>query len=59
MTLDVMRTFKTVGTRVTLRSELLRFDGFGFMFGSHTDVNPNLLDHIYSKHSYPLAQGPV
>ena len=42
---------------VTLRSELLRFVWFVFMFGSHTVINPNILDHIYSKHSYPLAQG--
>jgi hypothetical protein len=44
---------------VTLRSELLSFAGFGFMFGSHTVANPNILDHIYSKHNYPLAQGPA
>ena len=29
------------------------------MFGSHRVVNSIILDHIYSKHDYPLAQGPA
>ena len=45
----------------TLKSELNRFTGFGYIFsnGSHHSADLNHLDHIFSRHSYPLAQGPV
>ena len=52
---DIYDSLYPYRSPVTLRSELLSFAGFGFMFGSHTVANPNILDHIYSKHNYPLA----
>ena len=44
---------------VLMKSELMRFADPNAKFGGHILANPNLLDHIYSKHDYPLAQGPA
>ena len=44
---------------VKMRTEVLSFTTPDKMFGSHRVVNSNILDHIYSKHDYPLAQGPA
>jgi hypothetical protein len=44
---------------VKMGPEVLRFATPDEMFGSHSVVNSNILDHIYSKHDYPLAQGPA
>ena len=48
---DIYDSLYPHSSPVTLRSELWTFDGFGFMFRSHTFVNQNILDHIFSKHS--------
>ena len=44
---------------VNLRTVLLDFAAHDQMFKRAKVVNPNILDHIYSKHGYPLAQGPA
>ena len=44
---------------VKMRTEVLSFATPDEMFRSHRVVNYNILDHIYSKHDYPLAQGPA
>ena len=43
----------------SMRSELLNLSSPVQMFRSPKYMNTELLDHIYSKHSYPLAQGPA
>ena len=44
---------------VMMKSELLRFSTPNAMFGGHILAHPYLLDHIYYKHGYPVAQGPA
>ena len=44
---------------VSLRSEILNLSSPVQMFRSPKYMNAKLLDHIYSKHGYPLAQGPA
>ena len=44
---------------VSMRSELFNLSSPVQMFRSPKYMDTKLLDHIYSKHGYPLAQGPV
>ena len=48
---DIYNSLFPQRSTVTLRSELLHFVGFGYIFGCNTVVNPNILDRIFSKHS--------
>ena len=48
----------------SLSSELKRFAKWGYKCdcrgtGLHHEAAPSHLDHVLSKHDYPLAQGPL
>ena len=43
----------------TLRDKLFDLAMNDQMFRGHRDVYPRMLEYVYSKHRFPLAQGPA
>ena len=57
---DYGKSFHPREIPTTFKTELKRFTGSDYMFhSSHHLASPDYLDHIFSKHPSPLAQGPA
>ena len=44
---------------VKMRNNVIELSANKHMFLSHRSINEKILDHVYSKHDYPVAQGPA